>query len=88
MQTRAMCSTVCAVDRYLGHPEPNSSLHDLSLDEQQHVIAGCLIMSIGVKQAKFFCDAPGLFQAAWGPAEFMDAVKWCWQKVARAPEAP
>jgi hypothetical protein len=31
-------------------------------------------VAIGVKQAKFFCDAPGLFQAAWGPAEFMDAV--------------
>jgi hypothetical protein len=31
-------------------------------------------VAIGVKKAKFFCDAPGLFQAAWGPAEFMDAV--------------
>jgi hypothetical protein len=31
-------------------------------------------VAIGAKKAKFFCDAPGLFQAAWGPAEFLDAV--------------
>jgi hypothetical protein len=31
-------------------------------------------VAIGAKKAKFFCDAPGLFQAAWGPAEFMPAV--------------
>jgi hypothetical protein len=31
-------------------------------------------VAIGAKKAKFFCDAPGLFQAAWGPGEFLDAV--------------
>jgi hypothetical protein len=30
-------------------------------------------VAIGAKNAKFFCDAPGLFQVAWGRGEFIDA---------------